>query len=198
VGASLDPRSFDLTSEVLRTERLDLIPYSVEFCRALAAGDRVRAEQLLGYDMGDWPEGGELDSFARLLPAYERDPSEAGWHGRAIVVRGETRVAGSVNLKGRPVNGRVEVGYQLDEAHRGHGYAREAARAAVTRAFADPATTAVVAVIEPSNAASIAIAESLGMHRTDEASQEHPGSLTWVVGREAWERGASPERAQAR
>jgi len=178
---------FDPASEVLRTERLDLLPLSLEFCRAVLAGDRSLASRLFGYEIGAWPEGDELRAaFPHYVNVLTLRPDLAGWHGRAIVVRDSGTVAGSVNLKGRPRNGRAEVGYGLLEAYRGRGYAREAARAAVARAFLDVATAEVVAVIDPSNAASIRVAESLGMRRTGELSSEHPGSYVWLVAREAW------------
>lgn len=181
--------TFDLETEVLRTERLDLLPFSLEFCRAVVSGDRALASRMLGYEVSAWPEGGELEiAFPYYVQVLERDPAVAGWHGRAIVVRGERIVAGSVNLKGRPVHGRAEVGYTLIESHRGRGYAREAAAAAVARAFADSATAEVVAVIDPANAPSIRVAESLGMCATGEASIGHPGSYIWTVSRGEWER----------
>ncbi len=178
----------DLSTEVLRTARLDLLPLSLPFCEAILAGDRAAASRILGFEVGAWPEGGELE-FA--FPAYARnlarDPSLAAWQGRAIVVRDAGVVAGSVNLKGPPRNGRVEVGYGLVETHRGRGYAREAAAAVVARAFRDPATREVTAVIDPENAPSIRIAESLGMRRTGELSSEHAGAYVWVISRDAWE-----------
>lgn len=178
---------FDLAFEVLRTERLDLLPLPLDFCRAIVNGDRTLAARILGYDVGEWPEGGELRlAFPAYVAALERDPSAAGWQGRAIVVRGGASVAGSVNLKGRPQNGRAEVGYGLLAPYRGRGYAREAARATVARAFADPATAEVVAVIERANAPSVRVAEAIGMRRTGELSSEHPGSYVWRVTRDEW------------
>lgn len=182
----------ELVSEVIHTERLDLLPLSLDFCEAILVGERERASAVLGHEIGAWPEGGEL-AFA--FPAYasnlRRDPSLLGWQGRAVVVRETGQVAGSVNLKGRPRNGRAEVGYGLIEACRGRGYALEAARALVGRAFRDPATAEVVAVIDPDNARSIRVAESLGMRRTGELSSDHPGSYVWVISREEWDRAAS-------
>ncbi len=183
-----DLAAFDLSAEVLRTPRLDLLPLSLEFCEAVIEGERERAAAILGHPLGGWPEAPELEfAFPTYAHNLRADPSMAAWQGRAIVVRETGQVVGSVNLKGRPRLGRVEVGYGLLTAYRGHGYAREAARATVARAFRDPATREVIAVIDPANARSILVAESLGMRRTGELFSEHPGSYVWVVGREAWE-----------
>lgn len=190
---------FDLADEVLRTDRLDLIPLTLEFCEAIVEGERGRATRLLGYPIGplpgSWPEGDELEyAFPPYIRRLREDPSIAAWQGRAIVLRATGAVLGSVNLKGRPLHGRAEVGYGLIEPARRRGYAREAARATVERAFRDPATREVIAVIEPSNLPSIRVAEFLGMHRTGELSRTHPGSYMWVIGLRDFEAAAKTSR----
>lgn len=187
-----DLAGFDLADEILRTERLDLVPLSLEFCEAIVEGERGRAARILGYPIGplpgSWPEGDELEyAFPPYVRRLREDPSIAAWQGRAIVLRATGAVLGSVNLKGRPVSGRAEVGYGLIESARDRGYAREAARRTVERALQDPATREVIAVIDPSNQPSIRVAESIGMRRTGELSRTHPGSYTWVVERAAFE-----------
>lgn len=175
---------FDLASEVLRTERLLLLPLPLEFCEAILSGDRGRAAAILGHPLAEWPFGDEVRlAFPQYVERLRADPSVAVWQGRAVVVRETGEVAGGINLKGRPRDGRVEIGYGLDAPWRHRGYAREAARSLVARAFRDPLVEEVVAVIDPVNAASIAVAESLGMRRTGELSSVHPGSYTWVVRR---------------
>lgn len=179
---------FDLEAEVLRTDRLDLVPLSLEFCEAIVDGDRPRARRELGLDLSEWPVGSEVD---RAFPAYaarlREDPSNAAWQGRAIVVRDSEEVAGSANFKGVPDDGVVEVGYQVVPRLRGNGYAQEALCALVERAFETPEVEEVAAVIHPDNAASIAVAESAGLLATGQPSQVHPTSEVWVLTREEYE-----------
>lgn len=179
--------AFDPASEVLRTARLDLLLLPLEFCEAILDGDRARAAEVLGYPLADWPFGEEVRlAFPGYVERLRLDPSIAVWQGRAVIVREAGEVAGGINLKGRPRDGRVEIGYGLDPPWRHRGYAQEAARALVMRAFADPETREVVAVIAPENEASMAVARSLGMRRTGELSSVNPGSYTWIVTREAF------------
>lgn len=195
-GRLADLGGFNLADELLQTERLDLVPLSLEFCEAIVEGERGRAARILGYAIeshpGAWPNGDELEyAFPPYVRRLREDPSVAAWQGRAIILRSTDAVLGSVNLKGRPISGRAEVGYGLVEAARGHGYAREATRATVQRAFREPATREVVAVIDPTNHRSIRVAESVGMHRTGELSHTHPGSYLWVSSRAEFEVAAS-------
>ena len=179
---------FDLEQEVLETERLQLLPLSLEFCEAIVDGDRPRARRELGLDLSEWPRGSEVD---RAFPAYaarlREDASAAAWQGRAIVVRETEEIAGSANFKGAPAEGAVEVGYALVPRFRGNGYAREALEALLDRAFEEPATEEVVAAIQPENIPSIAVAEAAGLRPTGEPSEAHPASELWRITREEYQ-----------
>lgn len=62
----------------------------------------------------------------------------------------------------------LEVGWTLDRAFWGHGYATEAGRAAIDYAFNVLQADEVISLIRPGNTASIKVAERLGetYHRT--------------------------------
>lgn len=184
----MSARSAEVVAETLHTARLDLVPFDLDFCRAILVGDRVLAAEWLGADLGAWPGGDEVEGpFPTLVRALREDSSVAGWLSRAVVVRLYGVVAGSVGMKGRPVDGRVEVGWGLERPYRRQGYAREGARAVVAYAFSHREVREVVAEIDPANAASIAVAEAVGMRRTTEASTQHPGSILWAVTRAEFE-----------
>ena len=189
---SEDPFADIVQAETLQTERLELVPLTLEFCEAIVDGDRPRARRELGLDLSEWLAGSEVD---RAFPFYAArlrvDPAAAAWQGRAIVVRESEEIAGSANFKGAPQDGIVEVGYQLVPRFRGNGYAREALGALVERAFAEPATEEVVAVIHPDNTPSIAVAESVGLAPTGEPSAVHPASEIWSLTRELYEADAA-------
>ncbi len=73
----------------------------------------------------------------------------------------------------------VELGYCLwDARHEGLGLAFEAMRAAREHAWA-MGLTGLVSYIEPSNAASIRLAERLGAERDDEARRPDAGDLVY-------------------
>jgi RimJ/RimL family protein N-acetyltransferase len=68
----------------------------------------------------------------------------------------------------------VEVGWRLHPAAWGHGYATEAGRAAL-----ETATGPVIAIIDPSNTPSIAVATRLGMHPARTLPHpQRPGTVT--------------------
>ena len=57
----------------------------------------------------------------------------------------------------------VEIGWRLPVAARGRGYATEAARAVLAHGLATLALPRIIADIRPENAASIRVAERIGM-----------------------------------
>ena len=68
----------------------------------------------------------------------------------------------------------VEVGWRLASAHWGHGYAPEAARAALAFGFDDVGLDEIVSFTTVRNAKSRRVMEKLGMTRDPDADFDHP------------------------
>ena len=66
----------------------------------------------------------------------------------------------------------MEIGWRLHPDAWGHGYATEAGRAALEAARDQLGLTRIIAVIDPGNAASLAVARRLGM--SFERTVPHP------------------------
>ena len=76
-------------------------------------------------------------------------------------------MAGTIHLKGPPgAAGSVDLGWEVEPADRRQGLATEAARAVLRWVLTQPRVRRVTARIHDDNAASIRVAERLGMRRT--------------------------------
>ena len=78
----------------------------------------------------------------------------------------------------------VEIGYRLARFAWGKGYATEAARAVRDFAFNTLSIKRLIAMIDPSNVASIRVAEKIGMHYEKEVTFEgytHPDHMFVVT-----------------
>ncbi len=149
------------TPIIAQTERLILRALTPADAEALLAvfGDA----EVMRYGDGprplEWVRGWVADALAR----YDQG-QPAPW---AIAERSEPgRAIGYCGLFAYDdVNGQpeVELGYRLARAYWGRGYAAEAARAARDYALGALGLTRLVALIDPGNAASIRVAEKLGM-----------------------------------
>ncbi|MFT3917064.1 MAG: GNAT family N-acetyltransferase [Anaeromyxobacteraceae bacterium] len=101
------------------------------------------------------PPHADLDTTRRWL---ERTIAEG--HDEFVVVLGE-RVIGNAGFWRDP-----EVGFVLDRAFTGQGYAFEAAQAVIARAFAVRGLAVVTADVDPRNAASLRLLARLGFVET--------------------------------
>jgi RimJ/RimL family protein N-acetyltransferase len=144
--------------ELLRTERLRLRPWTT------SPADLARLTDIYGRDevtrwLGGAPTVLPEELVARWAAVTARDDRFGCW---AIELQDGT-VAGTVLLKPLPNGvGEVEVGWHLHPDSWGHGYATEAARAVIERAF-DAGLPEVYAVVRPGNEASLAVCRRLAM-----------------------------------
>jgi RimJ/RimL family protein N-acetyltransferase len=125
--------------------------------------------------------------FPSVLNRAESDASAAmymkhwerhGFGRWTIEVPGVTAFAGVVGPMyvpfEAPFTPAVEVGWRLDRAHWGRGYATEAARAACEFCFDQLGLTEIVAFTVPNNARSRQVMERLGMTHAPNDDFDHP------------------------
>jgi RimJ/RimL family protein N-acetyltransferase len=164
----------------IATPRLLLIPATTELIEAVLENQQVSTVVLQSMTIpAEWPGNSEaLDGLRIHLAELRADPAQLAWRIRLIVLRDARLAIGSVNLKGPPRNGTVEIGWGLIASARGHGYAREAAAAVVDWLKPQPDVRRIIATIDDANTPSIRLAEHLGMSRTE---QRHRGLPVYTV-----------------
>jgi [ribosomal protein S5]-alanine N-acetyltransferase len=157
----------------LVTERLRLIPITLDAIEAVLDRDQPRAEALLGAQFPPaWPNDQLLDvGFPFSRTALRANPEVRLWGDSMVLLRDEPRIVGSVVFHGRPTDGVAEIGYSIEPDSRGNGLASEATFASVMWAFAQPGITAVQATTFPWHTASLGVIRNLGMHHV--ATREH-------------------------
>ncbi|MEL6700140.1 MAG: GNAT family N-acetyltransferase [Pseudomonadota bacterium] len=160
------------TPPTLTTDRLTLRAHRIEDFDAYAdlwASDEARFM------------GGPLDRSA----AWGWFCSDvAAWtlqgHGAWAVDRSDDGAhVGQVSVIKLPDYAERELGWLTYAAHRGQGYAPEAARAARDYVFGTLGWDTVVSYIDPDNAASIRVAETLGATPDADADRPDPTDLVY-------------------
>jgi hypothetical protein len=115
-----------------------------------------------------------------LRTCLERYYQTWGFGPYAVAKRQSQDVIGYCGLFFFPdINGQpeVEIGYRLARSAWGQGYATEAAGAVRDFAVSTLGIKRLIAIIDPSNTASIRVAEKIGMHHENEVMFEgytHP------------------------
>jgi RimJ/RimL family protein N-acetyltransferase len=116
----------------------------------------------------------ESDAMVQRLTSEIR---EQGWGRWAVELLESGQFIGFVGLcntpSDLPIAPCVEVGWRIDRSYWGHGYATEAARAALAVAFHDLKLKEIVSFTAVLNRRSRAVMERLGMIESPETF-EHP------------------------
>lgn len=166
----------DTGPQPIETERLLLRrsrPEDAATISAYRSDPNVNRQQ--GWDRTD-PEG----VLADIVEMSGRSPGEpGGWVQFTVEERGGGRIVGDVGLSvadGEP--GVIKVGYTIDPAFQGLGYATEAIRALVEYAFEALGAELVRAHASAENAPSIRVAEKVGM-RLVERFEHREGDEVW-------------------
>ncbi|QIY77043.2 GNAT family N-acetyltransferase [Streptomyces sp. RLB1-33] len=158
---------------VIEAERLTL-----QGVTPAAAAD-LRAGGTGGFE---WIEGGPFDgtrdAAGMVMKAYESGMHRPEW-GMFVLVRSEDgRAVGAMGFHGAPdEDGRAEVGYDLAENARGHGYATEALRTLSAWALARDELDILFAAIERTNAPSQRVIARAGFTRVSEDAEEYAYEL---------------------
>jgi ribosomal-protein-alanine N-acetyltransferase len=150
---------------VIRTERLVLRPAREE---DLAPMHRILSDPLAMRYWSSLPHKNVEETRDWLAGMIEPPRDE-----RDFIIELDGAVIGKVGCYELP-----EIGYILHPDHWGRGYAREAVAAAIHHIFARFDDPALIADIDPRNAASICLLEALGFEQTGSAK------ATWQVGEE--------------
>jgi RimJ/RimL family protein N-acetyltransferase len=174
------PPTFDRVSWPRRTERLAIRPATAGDLRAIF---EIRTLAPVGQWMPDRPDG--YESFVLRQGKY--DALE-----RTLVIELDGLVIGDLYLHvtdpwaqaevaDRVAGQQAEIGWVLDPAHQGHGYATEALRELVRVCFEDLGVRRLTASAFNDNASSLAVMERLGMRReTHGIADSFHRDLGWV------------------
>lgn len=155
--------------QTVTTERLSLEPITLEIVEAVLLDQRDRVASLANAVLpAQWPGRALVErAFCASLDRIKADPGARLWGDRLMIAKGDDgtrRLVGSVIFHGRPGDdGIAEIGYGVENAMQGQGYASEAARAMVDWALEQRETRAVRATTMPFHRASIKVLERAGL-----------------------------------
>ena len=163
----------------LVTERLRIIPITLETIEAVLDHDRDRAEAVVGAAFPDsWPNDDLVElGFPFSRAALRASPETRLWGDSLVLLRDEPRVIGSVVFHGHPADGIAEVAYGVEDSSRRQGYAVEATRACVEWALAQHDIHAVQATTFPWHLASLGVIRRLGMTQVGVRDHDSLGEL---------------------
>ena len=151
-----------LESPVVETARLTLRPHRLD-----DADEWYRLQSIpeINHYMR-WPERTRLQSYVHLRDRTHHTRLSQANDFLALAVELDGHLIGDVSLRLRTVTSdtrSVEIAWILDPELSGHGYATEAAAAALDLAFIDLEARWAVALVDTHNERSVSLAERLGL-----------------------------------
>jgi RimJ/RimL family protein N-acetyltransferase len=165
------------------TDRLDLVSATPALLRVALQGDASLALALDASLPSSWPpEFYGTKSVQFTLDQLAQQPAHPGWWLHYFILRDGRVLIGYGGYKGPPSeSGTVEVGYSIVDEYQRKGYATEATRGFIDRAFAEAATMRVIAETMPDRTASIRVLEKLGFRFIGKGSDEDEGSVRYEL-----------------
>lgn len=152
-----------------------VLPASVEHLKALQS-DRVAFAELLGSDApAGWPEFPESVEFT--LARLAEHPHEADWWMHFFLADGGALLVGSGGFVGPPVNGVVEIGYEIAPEFRERGLAKAAAQAMIDKAAASGRVSTVIAHTVVDENPSAGVLRRLGFRCTGSVVHPEEGAV---------------------
>jgi ribosomal-protein-alanine N-acetyltransferase len=122
----------ELEIQKLETERLILIPYTIEMCEniLLENFDSIFDK---GFIKGkSWPDKDVIDTVPRILKNLLKNNYSTGFESWLIIKKNTNEIIGDVGFKGYNFESKnVDLGYGIISEERRNGYAEEASRALI-------------------------------------------------------------------
>jgi [ribosomal protein S5]-alanine N-acetyltransferase len=159
-----------------------LVVADAALLRAALEGDEELSRALGGAEVvAGWSVFPEALPHAR--DAVAADPAAADWGARFFLAGDPPALVGWGGFKGAPLDGVVELGYEIAEPHRERGLATAAVAEMLREAFADPEVEAVIAHTLPEHNASTRVLEKSGFAFDGEATEGEQAVWRWRRGR---------------
>lgn len=170
-------------STQIETEHLRLIACDPAILSTAIAGNEPLERYLNVTVPAHWTEFGHR-ALTTSLHKLTSDETELGWWTYFPIHKSDNTLIGTCGYKGKPANGRVEIGYEITKTYRNKGLATELVSALVRTAFVNNGVSTVEAHTLGETNASTRVLAKCGFTIVAELTDETHGSLwRWVLQR---------------
>jgi len=167
-----------LQIDKLETERLILIPFTIEICRNLINDDFSDLLKL-GFKKGiSWPDEDVIETLPKIINNLSLLEAPTGFESWMIIKKDTLEIIGDAGFKGfNYEDENIDLGYGIIKEERRNGYAEEAAKALVKWALSNDIVKEVTANCLVDNLASIKLLQKLNFKETKKDEE----SIYWSL-----------------
>ncbi len=150
----------------LITERLILIPFTIDICRNILNSD-YRVLEVLHLKKGkSWPDADVLDTLPRIINNLNKVEFPTGYESWMIIKKDTLEVIGDLGFKGfNNEEENIDLGYGIIKEERRKGYAEEAASEIIKWAFSNETIKEITANCLYENIGSINLLNKLNFRQ---------------------------------
>ncbi len=161
-----------LPIDKLETERLLLIPFTIEICRHLMNNDFSDLYKM-GFKKGiSWPDSDVIETLPKIINNLSEVEAPTGFESWMIIKKDTLEIIGDAGFKGlNQQHQNVDIGYGIIKEERRKGYAEEAAAALINWAFSTEIVKEITANCLHDNVGSINLLNKLNFIKTKEDSE---------------------------
>ncbi len=147
-----------LAIDKLITERLILLPFTIDLCRNILKND-YKDLDVLNLKKGiSWPDADVLDTLPRIINNLNKVEYPTGFESWMIIKKDTLEVIGDLGFKGfNKVAENIDLGYGIIEEERRKGYAAEAVSALISWALLNKKVKEITANCATENISSISL-----------------------------------------
>jgi len=151
----------------LQTERLILIPFTIQICKNLIQGNFTDLKNI-GLKKGkSWPDKDVLETLPKIIDNLSLVEAPTGFESWMIIKNETFEIIGDLGFKGfNYEKENIDIGYGLIKEERGKGYAEEATTALIKWAFTQDIVKEITARCLIDNQSSINLLKKLNFKAT--------------------------------
>lgn len=151
----------------LTTERLILIPFTIQICNNLINDNFVDLIKM-GFKKGiSWPDNDVMETLPKIINNLSQVESPTGFESWMIIKKNTLEIIGDIGFKGFNYEGEnADIGYGIIKEERRKGYAEEAATELLKWAFSKEIIKEITARCLIENISSINLLKKLNFTET--------------------------------
>lgn len=156
-----------LQIDKLTTERLILIPFTIQICKNLINDDFSDLSKMNLKKGISWPDNDVIETLPKIITNLSQVESPTGFESWMIVKKDTLEIIGDIGFKGfNYEEENADIGYGIIKEERKKGYAEEAATELIKWAFSKEMVKEITARCLTDNSSSINLLKKLNFTET--------------------------------
>ena len=174
-----------LEIDKLITERLILVPFTIQICRNLLNGNYSDLKVLNLKKGKSWPDNDVIETLPKIINNLSKVECPTGFESWMIIKKETLEIIGDLGFKGfNYENKNIDIGYGIIKEERRKGYAEEAVKEIIKWAFSNEIVKEITANCLTENINSISLLTKFNFIQL----RTENGMIYWILENKIFEK----------